>query len=116
MPIIEHQSVGMPPVAEHRRERSLVSGDVGAFSLTIKEVELHPGYQGRLHTHPVDVAMMLMAGAVQVVIGDEVRTLRAGCTILAPPGTPHKLVNALWIPAQLLVTYPSDSLETAFIE
>ncbi len=116
MPIIEHQSVRMPPVVERRRERTLVSSDGGAASLTIKEVELHPGYQGRLHTHPVDVAIMLMAGAVQVVIGEEVRTIRPGCTILAPPGTPHKLVNSLWIPAQLLVTYPSDGLETSFIE
>ena len=47
MPIIEHTSIKMPPVVDRRRERSFVSGENGATSLSIKEVELHPGYEGR---------------------------------------------------------------------
>ena len=58
MPIIEHAEVQMPPVVERRRERTLVSAKDGATSLTIKEVELHPGYEGRLHTHSIDIAIM----------------------------------------------------------
>ncbi len=116
MPIIEHAEVRMPPVAECRRERTLVSSDNGATSLTIKEVELHPGYEGRLHTHSIDMAIMVTAGAVQVVLGDEVSTVRSGCTLFAPPGTPHKLINSLWTPVQLLVTYPAGDLDTAFLE
>ncbi len=106
----------MPPVVERRRERTLVSAKDGATSLTIKEVELHPGYEGRLHTHSIDIAIMVTTGAVQVVLGDEVTTVRSGCTLFAPPGTPHKLINSLWIPVQLLVTYPAGDLDTAFLE
>ena len=84
MPIIEHTDVIMPPVTENRSERTLVSSDAGAVSLTIKEVELHPGYVGRLHTHGVDVAVMVMSGAVQMVVGDDVRTVRAGCHLVSP--------------------------------
>lgn len=116
MPIIEHSAVRMPEVVEYQRGRYLVSKEQGAASLTIKEVELYPGWEGRLHTHPIDIAIMVTAGAVQVVLGDEIRTVRAGCTLLAPPGVPHKLINRLWVPVRVLVTYPATDLKTDFLE
>jgi quercetin dioxygenase-like cupin family protein len=116
MPIIEHSTVRMSPVVDYCTERALVSKERGAVSLTIKEVELRPGWEGRLHTHPIDIAIMVMAGAVQMVLDDEVRTVRAGCTLLAPPGVPHKLINQLWIPVRVLVIYPAADLETNFLE
>ncbi len=33
--------------------------------------------------------MQVMSGAIQAIIGDEVRTVRAGTTLLAPPGVPR---------------------------
>ena len=116
MPIIEHSSVSMPAVVDKHRQRSLVSREQGAVSLTINEVELHPGWEGRLHTHPTDIAIMVTAGAVQFVLEDEVSTVRAGTTILAPPGVPHKLINQLWIPVRMLVIYPTSDLETDYLE
>ena len=62
MPIIEHSGVRMPPAADYRRERAFVSSHNGAASLTVKEVELLPGWEGRLHTHPTDLAIMVTAG------------------------------------------------------
>ncbi len=116
MPIIEHSTVRMSAPEDYRAERTFVSQQQGAVSLTVKEVELHPGWEGRLHTHPTDIAMMVSAGAVQLIIDDEQRTVRAGCTLFAPPGVPHKLVNKLWIPVRLLVTYPATDLETDYLE
>ena len=116
MAIIEHTSIATPPVADHQGERTLVSAADGATSLTIKEVTLHPGYEGRLHIHDVDIAITVMSGAVQIVDDDDVRTVRSGCSLLATPGRPHKLINALWTPAQLIVTYPSNQLETSYLE
>ena len=116
MPIIEHSSIRMPAPTDYWAERTFVSAEQGAASLTIKEIELHPGWEGRLHTHPTDMAIMVSAGAVQLIIDDELRTVRAGCTLFAPPGTPHKLVNKLWIPVRLLVTYPTTELETEYLE
>ena len=97
MPIIEHSSIRMPAAQDYRAERSFVSPAQGAVSLTVKEVELHPGWQGRLHTHPTDLSIMVMAGAVQLILGDELQTVRARLHLFAPPGTPHKLINKLWI-------------------
>ncbi len=116
MPIIDHADVRLAPAAERVRERYLVSKDQGAVSLTVKEVEISPGWEGRMHTHPVDVAIQVTSGAVQVVIGDEVQTIRSGHTILAPPGVPHKLINKLWTPVQLLVTYPDTYPQTSYLE
>ena len=116
MPVIEHNTIRMSEVVDYRSERTLVSKEQGATSLTIKEMELHPGWEGRLHTHPTDVAIMVTGGAVQVVIGDDLHTVRTGFTMVAPPGVPHKLVNQLWIPVRLLVIYPTTDLETDFLE
>lgn len=116
MPIIDHSSVRMSPAIDRVSERVLVSRAQGAQSLTIKEMQLYPGWEGPLHIHDVDVSMQVMSGAIQAVIGDEVRTVRAGTTLLAPPGTPHKLLNHLWTPAVLLITYPSTDLETTILD
>ena len=85
MPIIDHAEIRLAPTAERVRERYLVSKDQGAVSLTIKEVEISPGWEGRMHTHPVDVSIQVLSGAIQVILNDEVRTGRAGTTLLAPP-------------------------------
>ena len=112
MPIIDHSDVSWAPTMERVRERYLVSKAQGTESLTIKEVEIAPGWENHLHTHPVDVSIQVIAGAIQVLVGEEVRTVRAGTTLLVPPGVPHQLINHLWTPATLLVTYPSAELET----
>ena len=116
MPIIENSAVPMSAVADYARERTLVSSDQGTVSLTIKEVELHPGWEGRLQTHPTDIAIMVTSGAVQIVLDDELTTVRAGVTLVVPPGVPYKLVNKLWIPVRLMVTYPAAELETSYLE
>ena len=116
MPIIDHATIRLAPAMERVRERYLVSKDLGAVSLTVKEVEISPGYEGRMHTHPVDVSIQVTSGAIQIILGDEIRTVRAGTTLLAPPGLPHKLIHHLWTPALLLITYPSAELATAHLE
>ena len=116
MPIIDHAGIRMAPTTERVRERYLVSKDQGAVSLTIKEVEIAPGWEGRMHTHPVDVSIQVLSGAIQVILNEEVRTVRAGTTLLALPGVPHKLIHHLWTPAVLVITYPSAELETDHLE
>ena len=43
MPIIDHATIRLAPAMERVRERYLVSKDLGAVSLTVKEVEISPG-------------------------------------------------------------------------
>jgi quercetin dioxygenase-like cupin family protein len=116
MPYIDHSAIRMPAPVDRVSERFLVSSSQGAESLTIKEVQLDPGWEGRMHVHNTDVSMQVTSGAVQAIIGDDVRTVRAGTTLLAPPGTPHKLINHLWTPAVLLITYPTSEPQTSYLE
>lgn len=116
MPVVEHGTVRMPAVVDYRRERTLVSGAQGATSLTVKEVELHPGWEGRLHTHPTDIAVMVTGGAIQMEIDGDLHTVRIGFTMVAPPGVPHRLINQLWVPATMLVIYPASDLDTTYLE
>ena len=116
MPVIDHSDQPMPDPTNKRSVRSLVSAEHGAESLSITELVVHPGSDGRLHTHDSDEAVMVVEGSIQFIVGDEVRTVRSGYTMLAPPGTPHKLVNNTWVQARMLVTHPTNDLKTTFLE
>jgi quercetin dioxygenase-like cupin family protein len=116
MPIINHNSQPVLQSDEFSSLRPLVSKDHGAASLTIHEITIKPGVAGRLQTHPVDVAFMMLEGSIQMIVGTEVRTVRSGNTLLAPPGTPYKLINNTWVPARLLMIFPSTQLEKKLLE
>ena len=116
MPFIDHSDIRMPAPVDRMSERYLVSSAHGAESLTIKEVQIDPGWEGRMHVHNTDSSMQVTSGAIQAIIDDEVRTVRAGTTLFVPPGTPHKLVNHLWTPAVMLVTYPTNEPQTSYLE
>jgi quercetin dioxygenase-like cupin family protein len=116
MPIINHNSQPMIQSDEFASLRPLVTKDHGATSLTVQEVTIKPGMAGRLQTHPVDIAFMMLEGSIQMIVGDEVRTVRSGNTLLAPPGTPYKLVNNTWVPARLLMIFPAAQLEKKVLE
>jgi quercetin dioxygenase-like cupin family protein len=116
MPIINHNTQPVLQSDEFSSVRPLVTKDHGAASLTIQEVTLRPGMAGRLLTHPVDIAFMMLEGSIQMIVGDEVRTVRSGNTLLAPPGTPYKLINNTWVTARLLMIFPADRLEAKTLE
>jgi hypothetical protein len=55
MPFVDHGGLGWAPATARIRERYLASRQKGSVSLTIKKVEIAPGWEGRLHTHPMDL-------------------------------------------------------------
>jgi quercetin dioxygenase-like cupin family protein len=116
MPIIVHSSQPLLQDEEFTSIRPLVTKEHGAAALTVQEVTMKPGTAGRLQTHPVDVAFMMLEGSIQMIVGDEIRTVRSGSTLLAPPGSPYKLINNTWVAARLLMIFPAATLETKVIE
>lgn len=106
----------MPEPSDKRSVRSLVGAEHGGERLSISELVVDPGSEGRLHTHDADEAIMVVEGSIQIIVGDQVQTVRSGYTMLAPPGTPHKLVNNTWVSARMLVTHPTHRIETAYLE
>ncbi len=116
MPVIDHSTQPMPEPVDKRSVRALISEEHGTHSLAISELVVHPGSVGRLHTHDSDEAIMVTEGSIQFIVGDEVRTVRSGYSMIAPPGTPHKLVNNTWVAARMLVTHPTNDLKTTYVE
>lgn len=116
MPIIDHSTQPRVETGDFTSTRALVTRAHGAVSLTINEVVMEPGASSRLCTHDTDTAIMVQEGSIQMVVGDDVQTVRSGYTLLAPPGVPYKLINNTWVAAKLLVISPTDEVQTEFLE
>ena len=116
MPIISHGETPLPPPVDRVSERALASSAHGLADLRLREVVVHPGHPGRLHTHTTDQVIMVTAGAVQLIVGDEVQTVRSGNTLAAPAGVPHRVVNNLWVAATMLVIDATNDLSTQYLE
>ncbi len=116
MPIIKHATRPLSGYGDKIRSRWLITKEDGASSLTVREVVMEPGSEGRLHTHPTEQVVMVLGGSIQMILEDEVQTLRRGYTLLAPPGVPHALINNTWVTARMLVIDAAQDLDTNFIE
>jgi quercetin dioxygenase-like cupin family protein len=65
----------------------------GAYCLL--EVSLAPGMGVPRHTHTrEDEVYFVLAGELEVTVGDEIFVLQAGDTLLAPRDIPHELRNS----------------------
>ena len=116
MPIIDHRTEPPPEEADGRTARRFVTKAAGAASLTIGELVMHAGSALRLHTHPTDEAIVLIEGSIRMVVGEESRTVTPGHTLLAPPGTPHRLINESDADARMYTVFPTDNPTTTFLD
>ena len=116
MPIIDHRTQPPPEPAEGRTSRRFVTKEAGAANLTVGEMVMHHGSALRLHTHPTDEAIVLLEGSVQMVVGDESRTVTPGHTLLAPPGVPHRLINNSGGDAKMFTIFPTDNPTTTYVD
>ena len=117
MPIIDHRTPkDFDPIDEKTARIPIVTTQEGADSLTIRELVMQDGSALRLHTHPTDEAIVLLEGSVRMVVGDESRTVTPGHTLLAPPGTPHRLVNESGADARMYTIFPTDNPTTEYVD
>ena len=116
MPIIDHRTEPPGDEADGRRSRRFITKEAGAAILTIGELTMHHGSALRLHTHPTDEAIILIEGSVQMVVGDESETVTPGHTLLAPPNTPHRLINNSGNDAKMYTVFPTDNPTTTYVD
>ena len=88
----------------HRWER--VSTKYGASNMTMGELSYMPGSHLPLHTHPNEEAMLIVAGTLEAVLGDETHNVGAGDTVLAPPGVRHGFTNRSSKEARMVWVHP----------
>lgn len=116
MPIIDNNAVPMPPAEDGRSSRRFVNKEAGAANVTVGELVMQHGSALRLHTHPTDEAIVLLDGEVEMVVGDERRVVSPGHTLLAPPGTPHRLINNSGGEARMYTIFPTDNPTTEYVD
>lgn len=96
--------------------RALVGKDHGSVSLTVTNNALDTGAGVPLHIHPNhEEAILIMEGSVEGVLGDEVRTLGPGDTLLAPAGVKHSVINKSTQPARVITIFPTTAPQRTYV-
>lgn len=60
--------------------------------LMLSYLEMDPGAEVPLHSHPHEQGGILVSGRLQLTIGEETRVVEAGSLFLIPPHVPHRAV------------------------
>ncbi len=94
----------------------IVSGKLGARSLTVGDVMVSPGSGVPIHVHPTEEAMVILDGELEAMLGDETVTVAPGQTVLAPAGVKHGFVNRTGSNARLMAIFPTDKVERTFVD
>ena len=113
MPIIRNDERPWQEV-DGRRQRRISGRDDGAQNLTVNELVMPPGAVIRLHTHPTDECIVLLEGEAEFICGEERRKVGPGHTLLAPPGTPHGIVNGPDEDGRIVMDYGVFAIPTTF--
>ena len=78
--------------------------------ISLARMTLEAGRAAPPHRHPnCQEALHLLAGKVELRIGDECRFLEAGESALVSAGQPHSLRNPGRVPAVLMIAYGSGT-------
>ena len=94
----------------------IVTGELGADSLTVVDVILRPGAAPPPHIHPTEEAMVVLEGELEAMLGDEVFTVTPGKTVLAPAGVKHGFVNRSGQPARIMGVFPTGKVERTVVD
>ncbi|MCI0440927.1 MAG: cupin domain-containing protein [Chloroflexi bacterium] len=116
MPLLDKKDVAKENTAPGMERWSLVDGKKGAQSITVAEVVLAPGAKTPVHYHPTEEAMVILEGELEAILGDELFTVRAGNTVIAPPTIKHGFVNRSNRPARLFGIHPTANVTTIVVE
>ena len=73
----------------------LLSGEDTGGAYCLLDMRVAPGKGVPRHTHTrEDEALFVLSGELEATVGDEIFTLRAGETLIAPRNIPHELRNS----------------------
>ena len=71
-----------------------MTGDELGASVSVIVVDAEPGSGPDLHRHPYEEVFVVLEGEATFTLGSEERVVRAGETVVAPAGVPHRFVNS----------------------
>ena len=90
----------------------LLSGEDTGGAYCLLDMRVAPGKGVPRHTHTrEDEALFVLSGELEVTIGDETFTLRAGETLIAPRNIPHRLRNSGSVSNHYLIMFSLAGFE-----
>jgi quercetin dioxygenase-like cupin family protein len=116
MPILNKSEVEMNEISPGVERWEIVSGELGSDSLTVADLTLAPGSRAPTHIHPTEEAMIIVEGELEAVLGDDIVTVEAGQTVLAPAGVKHGFVNRTGSAARVMGVFPTGKVERTFVD
>ena len=116
MPILDENDSPQVELSPGFERRELVSGELGAESLTVAHATLHPDGGAPLHTHPTEEAMVILEGEAVAWLGDDEVVVSRGQTVLAPAGVKHGFVNRSGKPVRIMAIFPTGKVERVLVE
>lgn len=110
MPIIRKDQLTPESPFAGVTSHPFVRAQTGAVALTVNELVIQPGAGVPLHIHPThEEAMVILEGALEAKLGDQVSEVRPGTAIVAPRDVPHMLTNKGSAPARILAIFPTTA-------
>jgi len=90
----------------------LLSGEDTGGAYCLLDLRVAPGKGVPRHTHTrEDEAYFVLSGELEATVGDEVFTLRAGETLMAPRNIPHQLRNSGSVANHYLIMFSPSGFE-----
>jgi quercetin dioxygenase-like cupin family protein len=113
VPVIDKQGLRKKAGAAPGLENCiLVGADQGSQSLHIEEVTVAPNARIPRCINPhSEVAIIVLEGRLDAILGRERMTIGPGHTVLVPAGTAHGFLNRFEEPACVLLVFPTHQLE-----
>jgi quercetin dioxygenase-like cupin family protein len=117
VPIINKQDLTKSAGAAPGLETCVLVGmEQGSQSLHIEEVTVAPNARipRRIHPH-TEVAIIVLEGMLDALLGRQRMTIGSGHTVLAPAGTAHGFLNRYEAPARVLFVFPMHQIEHVLV-
>ena len=117
VPIIHKQDLTTSAGAAPGLETCVLVGVAqGSHALHIEEVTVAPQARipRRIHPH-TEVAIIVLEGMLDALLGRQRMTIGPGHTVLAPAGTAHGFLNRYAEPARVLLVFPAHQVEHVLV-
>jgi quercetin dioxygenase-like cupin family protein len=90
----------------------LLAGEDTGGAYCLLDLRVDPGKGVPRHTHTrEEEALFVLSGDLEATVGDEIFTLTAGETLIAPRNIPHQLRNSCNVPNHYLIMFSPAGFE-----
>ena len=106
MPIVDHNDIPETPWRPSYRKWDITRPGDGTTSSSVSYSVVGVGAGAPLHSHEADEIIVVLDGAVEARLGDEVRKVGADHTLVIPPNVPHAFTSVGPGDARILTFFP----------